>query len=137
MSGAVVGHTNTTGQGPKPDVDVRIVCGNETVCTNELCLWVLRMRLSSSHFAPPEQAVYNGGVVSELRALQLQQLYNSLGWGIESLGFSIVFQPMSASPSASLRADYGGALNRCVAIIGRANQHSAGAEGAPYRLSIE
>eukprot|EP00962_Isochrysis_galbana_P027463 scaffold8631_cov108-Isochrysis_galbana.AAC.3 len=26
---------------------------------------------------------------------------------------------MSASLSASLRADYGGALNRCVAIIGR------------------
>eukprot|EP00962_Isochrysis_galbana_P014719 scaffold4212_cov122-Isochrysis_galbana.AAC.15 len=36
--------------------------------------------------------------------------YNSLGWGIESLGFSIVLQPMSASLSASLRADYGGAL---------------------------
>eukprot|EP00962_Isochrysis_galbana_P001758 scaffold459_cov117-Isochrysis_galbana.AAC.4 len=27
---------------------------------------------------------------------------------------------MSASLSASLRADYGGVLNRCVAIIGRA-----------------
>eukprot|EP00962_Isochrysis_galbana_P008409 scaffold2315_cov145-Isochrysis_galbana.AAC.2 len=43
---------------------------------------------------------------------------------------------MSASLSTSLRADYGGALNRCVAIFGRADQHSAGAEGAPYRLSI-
>eukprot|EP00962_Isochrysis_galbana_P026254 scaffold8124_cov99-Isochrysis_galbana.AAC.7 len=45
---------------------------------------------------------------------------------------------MSASLSTSLRADYGGALDRCVAIFGRADQHSAGAEGgAPYRLSIE
>eukprot|EP00961_Rhodomonas_salina_P101387 1364259-Rhodomonas_salina.1 len=44
---------------------------------------------------------------------------------------------MSASLSTSLRADYGGALTRCVAIFGRADQHSAGAEGAPYRLSIE
>eukprot|EP00962_Isochrysis_galbana_P044324 scaffold17147_cov155-Isochrysis_galbana.AAC.2 len=44
---------------------------------------------------------------------------------------------MSASLSASLRADCGGALDRCVAIFGRADQHSAGAEGAPYRLSIE
>eukprot|EP00962_Isochrysis_galbana_P054361 scaffold25864_cov140-Isochrysis_galbana.AAC.6 len=46
---------------------------------------------------------------------------------------------MSASLSASLRADYGGALIRCVAMFGRADQHSAGAgaEGAPYRLSIE
>eukprot|EP00962_Isochrysis_galbana_P047278 scaffold19250_cov145-Isochrysis_galbana.AAC.2 len=65
--------------------------------------------------------------------------YNSLGWGwgIESLGFSVVLNPMSASLSTSLRADYGGALDRCVAIFGRADQHSAGAEGAPYRLSIE
>eukprot|EP00962_Isochrysis_galbana_P015486 scaffold4440_cov109-Isochrysis_galbana.AAC.1 len=31
---------------------------------------------------------------------------------------------MSASLSTSLRADYGGALNRCVAIIGRAYQHT-------------
>eukprot|EP00962_Isochrysis_galbana_P014119 scaffold4022_cov122-Isochrysis_galbana.AAC.9 len=62
--------------------------------------------------------------------------YNSLGWGIESLGFIVVLQPMSASLSPSLRADYGGALNRCVAIFGRADQHSVGAEGAPYRLSI-
>eukprot|EP00962_Isochrysis_galbana_P032831 scaffold10868_cov121-Isochrysis_galbana.AAC.6 len=60
-----------------------------------------------------------------------------LGWGIESLGCSVVLQPMSASLSASLRADYGGALKRCVAIIGRADQHSAGAEGAPYRLIIK
>eukprot|EP00962_Isochrysis_galbana_P043258 scaffold16428_cov108-Isochrysis_galbana.AAC.5 len=45
---------------------------------------------------------------------------------------------MSASLSTSLiRADYGGAWTRCVAIFGRADQHSAGAEGAPYRLSIE
>eukprot|EP00962_Isochrysis_galbana_P050681 scaffold22056_cov113-Isochrysis_galbana.AAC.5 len=44
---------------------------------------------------------------------------------------------MSASLSSPLRADYGRALNRCVAIFGRADQHSAGAEGAPYRLSIE
>eukprot|EP00962_Isochrysis_galbana_P027182 scaffold8514_cov125-Isochrysis_galbana.AAC.8 len=44
---------------------------------------------------------------------------------------------MSASLSTSLRADYGRALDRCVAIFGRADQHSAGAEGAPYRLSIE
>eukprot|EP00962_Isochrysis_galbana_P001069 scaffold276_cov116-Isochrysis_galbana.AAC.5 len=36
--------------------------------------------------------------------------YNSLGWGIESLGFSVVLDPMSASLSPSLRADYGGAL---------------------------
>eukprot|EP00962_Isochrysis_galbana_P055315 scaffold27055_cov133-Isochrysis_galbana.AAC.4 len=43
---------------------------------------------------------------------------------------------MSASLSTSLRADYGGALDICVAIFGRADQHSAGAEGAPYRLSI-
>eukprot|EP00962_Isochrysis_galbana_P023188 scaffold6968_cov117-Isochrysis_galbana.AAC.6 len=64
--------------------------------------------------------------------------YNSLGWGIEieSLGFSVVLNPMSASLSTSLRADYGGALDICVAIFGRADQHSAGAEGAPYRLSI-
>eukprot|EP00962_Isochrysis_galbana_P044720 scaffold17415_cov147-Isochrysis_galbana.AAC.8 len=62
--------------------------------------------------------------------------YNSLGWGIESLGFSVVLDPMSASLSASLRVDCGGALDRCVAIFGRADQHSAGAEGAPYRLSI-
>eukprot|EP00962_Isochrysis_galbana_P027759 scaffold8737_cov124-Isochrysis_galbana.AAC.4 len=44
--------------------------------------------------------------------------YKSLGgWGIESLGFSVsvVLKPMSASLSPSLRADYGGALNRCVA----------------------
>ena len=63
--------------------------------------------------------------------------YNSLGWGNESLGFSVVLDPMSASLSASLRADYGGAFVRCVAMFGRADQHSAGAEGAPYRLSIE
>eukprot|EP00962_Isochrysis_galbana_P039078 scaffold13984_cov117-Isochrysis_galbana.AAC.3 len=44
---------------------------------------------------------------------------------------------MSTSLSASPRADYGGALIRCVAMFGRADQHSAGAEGAPYRLSIE
>eukprot|EP00962_Isochrysis_galbana_P013337 scaffold3801_cov124-Isochrysis_galbana.AAC.7 len=45
---------------------------------------------------------------------------------------------MSASLSTSLRADYGGALDGCVAIFGRADQHSAGAEGAPYdRLSIK
>eukprot|EP00962_Isochrysis_galbana_P002613 scaffold712_cov155-Isochrysis_galbana.AAC.3 len=44
---------------------------------------------------------------------------------------------MSASLSTSLRADYGEALDGCVAIFGRADQHSAGAEGAPYRLSIE
>eukprot|EP00962_Isochrysis_galbana_P013659 scaffold3872_cov123-Isochrysis_galbana.AAC.2 len=43
---------------------------------------------------------------------------------------------MPASFSSSLRADYGGALNRCVAIFGRADQHSAGAEGAPY-LSLK
>eukprot|EP00962_Isochrysis_galbana_P061466 scaffold37757_cov331-Isochrysis_galbana.AAC.1 len=41
---------------------------------------------------------------------------------------------MSASLPASLRADYGGALTRGVAIFGRVDQHSAGAEGAPYRL---
>eukprot|EP00962_Isochrysis_galbana_P036204 scaffold12470_cov119-Isochrysis_galbana.AAC.16 len=62
--------------------------------------------------------------------------HNSLGWGIESLGFSVVLNPMSASLSTSLRADYGGALDIYVAIFGRADQHSAGAEGAPYRLSI-
>eukprot|EP00962_Isochrysis_galbana_P021618 scaffold6380_cov121-Isochrysis_galbana.AAC.6 len=44
---------------------------------------------------------------------------------------------MSASLSTTLRADYGGASDGCVAIFGRADQHSAGAEGAPYRLSIE
>eukprot|EP00962_Isochrysis_galbana_P014052 scaffold4002_cov123-Isochrysis_galbana.AAC.12 len=44
---------------------------------------------------------------------------------------------MSASLSTSLRADYGRALDRCVAIFGRADQYSAGAEGAPYRLIIE
>eukprot|EP00962_Isochrysis_galbana_P035861 scaffold12306_cov147-Isochrysis_galbana.AAC.4 len=44
---------------------------------------------------------------------------------------------MSASLSTSLRADYGGALTRCVAIFGRTDQHSAGAEGAPYRLKID
>eukprot|EP00962_Isochrysis_galbana_P003475 scaffold978_cov118-Isochrysis_galbana.AAC.2 len=43
---------------------------------------------------------------------------------------------MSASLSTSLRADYGGALDICVAIFGRVDQHSAGAEGAPYRLSM-
>eukprot|EP00962_Isochrysis_galbana_P046339 scaffold18623_cov144-Isochrysis_galbana.AAC.1 len=42
---------------------------------------------------------------------------------------------MSASLSTSLRADYRGAWTRCVAIFGPADQHSAGAEGAPYRLS--
>eukprot|EP00962_Isochrysis_galbana_P050189 scaffold21608_cov130-Isochrysis_galbana.AAC.2 len=78
------------------------------------------------------QAVYSGGVVSELRALQQP----GLGY-IESLGFSVVLNPMSASLSTSLRADYGGALDRCVAIFGRADQHTAGAEGAPYRSSIK
>eukprot|EP00962_Isochrysis_galbana_P007526 scaffold2036_cov115-Isochrysis_galbana.AAC.10 len=64
--------------------------------------------------------------------------YNSLGWGIESLGFSVCRAPSYVRITlGSLRADYGGALNRCVAIIGRADQHSAGAEGAPYRLNIE
>eukprot|EP00962_Isochrysis_galbana_P016924 scaffold4850_cov136-Isochrysis_galbana.AAC.4 len=60
------------------------------------------------------QAVYSGGVVSELRALQQP-------------GFGVVLRPMSASLSTSLRADYG-ALDGCVAIFGRADQHSAGAE---------
>eukprot|EP00962_Isochrysis_galbana_P037778 scaffold13277_cov114-Isochrysis_galbana.AAC.13 len=69
------------------------------------------------------QAVYSGGVVSELCALQQP-------------GLGVVLNPMSASLSSSLRADYGGALARCVAIFGRADQHSAGAAGAPYRLRI-
>eukprot|EP00962_Isochrysis_galbana_P048428 scaffold20198_cov160-Isochrysis_galbana.AAC.1 len=33
--------------------------------------------------------------------------YNSQGWGIESLGFGVGLNPMSASLSTSLRADYG------------------------------
>eukprot|EP00962_Isochrysis_galbana_P018797 scaffold5445_cov127-Isochrysis_galbana.AAC.1 len=41
---------------------------------------------------------------------------------------------MSASLSASFRADYGGALNRCVAIIGRADQQSAGANRGKPQL---
>eukprot|EP00962_Isochrysis_galbana_P017122 scaffold4914_cov137-Isochrysis_galbana.AAC.2 len=36
---------------------------------------------------------------------------------------------MSPSLSTSLRADYGGALHRCVAIFGWADQHSAGPRG--------